>query len=122
MKLLREAREAKNLRVRDVADATGIDQALVCKFESGERIPTEVQARALATLLSIPNEDLQVFRLARKILAVAGTGDRALKAIRAAEAEITGVEKKEEIAVEEILQEMDVIRAMLLKKKAGQGL
>ncbi len=117
MNLLRQGRESRGLRIKDVAEQTKIDQALICKFESGERIPTEKQADALARLLEIDPEEIQVYRLSQKILAVTGTGHRALKAIRSAEEQITGNHKKEEVPVDEILKEMDVLRAMLLRKK-----
>ncbi len=118
MNPLRQARESLGLRVKDVADQTGIDQALVCKFESGQRIPTAKQADALAKLLSMDATTLQVYCLARRILALTGTGELALQAIRAAEAELSGTDKKEEIAVDEILQEMEVLKSMLLRKNA----
>ena len=101
---LRQARESRGLRVRDVAGQTGIDQALICKFESGERIPTSQQADALAKLYALPHDELQLYRLTRKILALTGTDEFALRAIRAAEAEITGNAKKDEVAVDEILR------------------
>ncbi len=120
MNPLKQAREALGLRVKDVAGQTGIDQALICKFESGERIPTPKQADALAILLRIEPENLQVYRLSRKILGLTADRDIALKALRVAEAELSGVERKDEVPVDEILKEMDVLRAMLLKKKTGQ--
>ena len=35
--LLKNAREKKNLKTREVAQLLGIDQALISKFESGAR-------------------------------------------------------------------------------------
>ena len=41
--LLKNAREKKNLKTREVAQLIGIDQALISKFESGSRKPTKDQ-------------------------------------------------------------------------------
>jgi transcriptional regulator with XRE-family HTH domain len=41
--LLKEARELKGLKTREVAQLVGIDQALISKFESGNRRPTKEQ-------------------------------------------------------------------------------
>ena len=38
--LLKNAREQKGLKTREVAQLLGIDQALISKFESGTRKPT----------------------------------------------------------------------------------
>ena len=46
--LLREAREKKGLKTREVAQLLGIDQALISKFESGSRKPTKDQVIKLA--------------------------------------------------------------------------
>ena len=49
--LLKNAREQKNLKTREVAQILGIDQALISKFESGTRKPTREQVAKLAALL-----------------------------------------------------------------------
>ena len=41
--LLKNARELKGLKTREVAQLLGIDQALISKFESGTRKPTRDQ-------------------------------------------------------------------------------
>ena len=41
--LLKNAREQKNLKTREVAQLIGIDQALISKFEKGSRKPTKDQ-------------------------------------------------------------------------------
>ena len=56
--LLREAREKKSLKTREVAQLLGIDQALVSKFESGNRKPTREQVGKLASLLEIDYDTL----------------------------------------------------------------
>ena len=51
--LLKQGREASGLSTRALAHQSGIDQALISKFENGNRIPTQAQARLLAELLGI---------------------------------------------------------------------
>jgi transcriptional regulator with XRE-family HTH domain len=57
--LLKEARELKGLK-REVAQLAGIDQALISKFESGNRRPTKEQVVKLAILLEIDFESIMV--------------------------------------------------------------
>ena len=66
--LLKNARLGKNLKVREVAAALGVDQALVSKFESGNRKPTEQQLKKLAVILSIDLNQLMVLWLRDRIL------------------------------------------------------
>ena len=66
--LLKEARELKSLKTREVAQLLGIDQALISKFESGSRKPTKDQVIKLATLLEIDFETIMVSWLKEKII------------------------------------------------------
>lgn len=79
--LLKNAREKKNLKTREVAQLIGIDQALISKFESGSRKPTKDQIIKLASLLEIDLETLMVAWLKEKILYEIGNDDFALKAM-----------------------------------------
>lgn len=51
--LFRVAREAAELTQRNVADATGYDQAEISRWERGLREPSEAQIETLATTLTI---------------------------------------------------------------------
>jgi len=66
--LIKSARLKKKLKVREVAAILGIDQALVSKFETGSRIPTEVQIHQLAFVLSIDVNQLMVLWLKERVL------------------------------------------------------
>lgn len=79
--LLKNARENKGLKTREVAQQIGIDQALISKFENGTRNPTREQISKLATLLDIDYETLLVAWLKEKILYEIGTDDFAMKAM-----------------------------------------
>jgi len=115
--LLKEARELKNLKTREVAQLLGIDQALISKFESGTRKPTKDQVSKLATLLEIDFETIMVSWLKEKIINEIGQGEFALKALRAAEVEIklniSPPINKVSTALKKLLDEIDVLKAKL---------
>ena len=66
--LLKNARVSQGKKLKEVSAQTGIDQALLSKFESGNRLPTKTQVAALASALEIPQEDILVAWLKEKIL------------------------------------------------------
>jgi transcriptional regulator with XRE-family HTH domain len=66
--LIKVNRIEKKLKLREVASALGIDQALVSKFESGKRIPTETQVHQLAKVLSIDDNQLMALWLKEKVI------------------------------------------------------
>ena len=86
--LLKNAREKKGLKTREVAQLLGIDQALISKFENGSRKPTKDQITKLASILEIDFETLMVIWLKERILYEIGDDDLALKAMSLAEEQI----------------------------------
>lgn len=86
--LLKNAREQKGLKTREVAQLLSIDQALVSKFESGTRKPTKDQITKLAALLEINFEMLMTIWLKEKIIHEIGQEEFALQALKDAEVEI----------------------------------
>ncbi len=79
--LLKEAREKKGLKTREVAQLLGIDQALISKFESGSRKPTKEQVIKLASLLEIDLESIMIAWFKEKLLNEIGNDEFALKAM-----------------------------------------
>jgi transcriptional regulator with XRE-family HTH domain len=55
---LKRARLKKGLKQKDVAVSVGIGSNLVCRYESGERMPDLQTAHALCQLLDIKMDDL----------------------------------------------------------------
>ena len=115
--LLKNAREQKGLRTREVAQLLGIDQALISKFESGTRKPTRDQVLKLAALLEIDLEAIMVAWLKEKILYEIGQDEFALKALQVAEEEIRyqnkAAKKKLSITLQKMLDEIDFLKAKL---------
>ena len=115
--LLKNAREQKALKTREVAQLLGIDQALISKFESGTRKPTREQVIKLASLLEIDLETIMVAWLKEKILYEIGHDEFALKALLVAEQEIRYLSKpankKLSTTLQKILDEIDVLKTKL---------
>lgn len=115
--LLKNGREQKGLKTREVSQMLGIDQALISKFESGLRKPTKEQAVKLAELLEIDYETLMIAWLKEKILYEIENEEFALKALTAVEQELKykkSISKiKLSVTLEKILQEIDVLKAKL---------
>lgn len=115
--LLKNAREQKGLKTREVAQLLGIDQALISKFESGTRKPTKDQISKLSQLLEIDYETLMVTWLKEKILYEIGDDELALKALKVAEDEIKYNKAisnlKISTSLEKILKEIDILKDKL---------
>lgn len=115
--LLKNARELKGLKTREVAQQLGIDQALISKFESGTRKPTREQVTKLAALLEIDLETIMVAWLKEKILYEIGQDEFALKALLVAEDEIRYQNRASSIKIsatlQKILEEIEVLKTKL---------
>jgi Fic family protein len=86
--LIKNSREAKNLKIKDIANALGIDPALVSKWESGTRKPTKDQVLKLASVLEIDTEKLLIEWMSEIILYEIGNDDLALQAMQLAEEKV----------------------------------
>ena len=115
--LLKNARELKRLKTREVAQLSGIDQALISKFESGSRKPTREQVIKLANLLEIDLETIMLAWLKEKILYEIGQDEFALKALQLAEDEIKyqskAAKKSLSTTLQNILDEIDLLKTKL---------
>lgn len=79
--LIKNAREQKGMKTRELAQLLGIDQALVSKYENGSRIPPQRQLPQLAQLLHIDPETLFVAWIKEKINLDYGNEPLVLKAL-----------------------------------------
>ncbi|MEY4012610.1 MAG: hypothetical protein RIT22_1734 [Bacteroidota bacterium] len=115
--LIKNARELKGLKTRELAQLLGIDQALISKFESGTRKPTKEQISKIASALDMDYETLMVAWLKEKILYEIGHDEFALKALQVAEEEIRYVAKSTTNSLsktlESILAQIDILKAKL---------
>ena len=115
--LLKDAREKKGLKTREVAQLLGIDQALISKFESGTRKPTKDQISKLSQLLEIDYETIMIEWLKEKILYEIGDEEFALKALILAEQEIQNTKKAINSiiisSVQTVLDEIEILKNKL---------
>jgi Fic family protein len=115
--LLKNAREQKGLKTREVAQLLSIDQALVSKFESGTRKPTKEQITKLAALLEIDLQTLMTVWLKEKIIYEIGQEEFALQALKDAETEIkslrTSSTSKISPQLQKLLSEIDILKIKL---------
>jgi transcriptional regulator with XRE-family HTH domain len=93
---LRQLREQRELPLREVADAAGMDLAHLHKIEQGQRVPTEEQAAHLAKFFKLDETETQARRIAEKFRQEFGDNPAAADAIGilAEEAGVYRVNKK----------------------------
>ena len=114
--LLKNARELKGIKTRELARLATIDPALISKFESGQRIPTENQIRILASLLDINLNELLVAWYKQKIVHHIDFNSQSIQAIIELLQE-KGVkinqEESKENQISEILSEIENLKKRL---------
>lgn len=112
--LLKNAREQKGLKTREVAALLHIDQALISKFESGVRNPTKKQVLQLAELLEIDRDTILVLWLKEKILREISGEELGDKALEAAQKEVNPESqahpKTNADPLQKLLDEMDALK------------
>jgi Fic family protein/DNA-binding Xre family transcriptional regulator len=116
--LLKNAREQKNIKTRELAQLMGIDQALISKFENGTRKPTREQVLKLATLLNIDYETLMIAWLKEKILYEIGDDHLAMQAMTMVQEEnaiYKKLDKKLSTNLQSILNDIDILKLKLDK-------
>lgn len=110
--LLKKARETKGFKTREVANLLKIDQALISKFENGQRTPTRKQVEQLAQLLEIDLEALLVAWLKEKIKQLITGEPLGLQALQEVVNELnpTAENNKE---VDKLFEEMEALKAKM---------
>ena len=114
--MLRTAREAKKMTLAELARQSGIDKALVSKFESGARVPTRAQLATLTNLLDVDGRELQVRWLSEKIYAVCKGDELAQEALKRVLTQVSGDSQKD-VSTDKLLEELEVLKNLILKKK-----
>ena len=115
--LLKNAREQKDLKTRELAQLIGIDQALISKFESGTRKPTKEQIKKLSEILEIDYETLIIEWIKARILYEIKDEEFGLKALQLAEEEAiyNAAFKRKPLSknLQAILDDIDVLKKEL---------
>jgi len=92
--IIREERENKGLFLRQVAAALDIDQAVISKFEKGERKPSREQVLKFAKYYKLDKELIIVAWLSDKVVYELQDEKLANEALKAAEEKINYNKKK----------------------------
>ena len=92
--VLKSSRELKQYKTKELAQLTGIDQALISKFESGNRIPTKAQIVKIAEVLEIPLEEILPQWVKEKVLAEVQYEPYVIKGLQLAQEAIVPYEKR----------------------------
>ncbi len=91
---LKNKRVEQDLKMREVVAMTGIDQALISKFENGSRIPTDDQIISLAKCFEIPYNELKKYQLVEKVYEILANEPYGFEAFMAAEPRIAYLANK----------------------------
>ena len=86
--LLKKTRQEQNLKFKDLAATTGIDQALLSKFENGNRLPTEEQIALLASAYNLSVSELRKLWLTEKVLQIVKYEPQAAEVLIVAESRV----------------------------------
>ncbi|MEZ4983548.1 MAG: helix-turn-helix transcriptional regulator [Saprospiraceae bacterium] len=66
--IIKEARETNGLYLRQIAAELDIDQAIISKFEHGDRKPSKEQVNLFAEFFNLEKEDLLFAWLSDKVV------------------------------------------------------
>jgi len=115
--------------MREVVAKTGIDQALISKFENGSRVPTDDQIIALAQCFQIDYNELKKFQLVEMVCSILQNEPLGYEAFMAAEPRLEYLAKKtiqEQIQIsnttEEALSKLDNLKSELRNLSQEKGL
>lgn len=114
--LIRNRRKEKKLLIREVANFLEVDAALVSRFESGERLPSETQVLLLARFLDLNQEQLITMWLKEKILTQFKTYPMIPQALKLVQEELQSYSPVKIVlspAIEGKLQEADKLKHRL---------
>jgi len=87
-KIIKAEREKKGLFLRQVASALDVDQALISKFEKGDRKPSKEQVIKFANFFEIDKDELITAWLSDKIIYTLQGEANAENALKVAEQRI----------------------------------
>lgn len=119
--VLRNTRISKGLMMREVASALSVDQALISKFESGKRLPTEDQIGLLAKALDINHDDLMALWLKERVFSEIEGYSMAERALQMVQEQLQSYYPSRIVLsdeIEKVLDEIDALKNQLEKKRS----
>ena len=100
--VLFEKRNEKGIVVRNLAFQTGIDPALISKYEKGNRLPTEDNLKVLAEVLQIPFEEARKMWLAEKVYNLLAYEENAGEILALAESRVAYLSGQQSLTMQEL--------------------
>lgn len=104
--IIKDRRLEISLKVKDLVVKTGIDQALISKFESSKRMPTDEQLLLLSVGLEMDYADLRMHYLAEKVYILLKDEDLAMESLVMAEPRIEYLASSKVLEVVELSEEV----------------
>lgn len=121
---IKNRRKDKQLKIKEVAALTGIDQALISKIEHGKRLPTEAQLLALIHCYDLPEEEVRPLWLAERLYDMIRDDPHALEALAVAESRIEYLRGEKALHLQNVsaqlqlqLEQIDRLRENWFAKK-----
>jgi Fic family protein len=121
---LAKSRADSGKTVRNIAQATGIDAALISKYENGSRLPTLENLKALSAALQVSFDTLKKLWLAEKVYQLLEQEENAMEVLEVAESRIEYLLSHQvlklnslSIEVQQKLQQIDHLKSRWLEKK-----
>lgn len=122
--VLQNARNTQELVVRQLAQLTGIDAAMISRFEKGQRVPSEDKLKALSEVLHISFDELRKIWLAEKVYRLIENEDEAIEVLSLAESRVAYLSSKQALVMEGLsdeikfkLKEIDNLKSEWQSKK-----
>ncbi|WP_232826677.1 Fic family protein [Cognataquiflexum aquatile] len=100
--VLLEKRNEKGIVVRNLAFQTGIDPALISKYEKGNRLPTEDNLKALAEALQLPFDEVRKMWLAEKVYNLLAMEENAGEILALAESRVAYLSGQQALTMQEL--------------------
>lgn len=104
---LRNLRTSNGLVIREVAAQTGIDTALISKFEKGTRIPTETNLLAISKAYNYSVDELKKLLMVEKIINVVKYQPLALEVLQLAESRMEYLSGKDAFILPKVSGELE---------------
>lgn len=93
--IIREERKKRRFYLRQVAAAIDVDQAIISKFEKGDRKPSREQVLRFAEFYKLDKEQLIIAWLSDKVVYDLQNEELASKVLKVAEQKITYIKNKQ---------------------------
>lgn len=110
---LKSGRENKGLKTREVSSILKIDQALVSKFENGQRRPTKKQIEQLSHLFDLDREALTILWIKEKLLHEIQEEPLGIKGFEAAAIALNLIQPHDNAAIDALFEEMNVLKSKM---------